>query len=314
MNLTKFLQLAFQKHNNLYQYHLNGLFEIKWEDKINIICSKHGMFEQIVSNHLRGGGCKICGKNKAGEKKRLKKEEFIKKANNIYNNKYDYSLVEFKYNNDKVKIICPAHGEFKQYVTHHIGKSKLGCPKCSYDVRSKDKRLTPNEFLSKLDEIIIKNYQYDLSDYKNMLSYIDITCKIHNTKYKQLAQSFIKGNLGCPSCNTTSLGELKIKNFLEKNEINYISQYKFEDCMNKRLLSFDFYIPDYNLCIEFDGVQHYKKSTRDTKNENLKIRKIRDDIKNYYCKCNNIKLLRIPYWDSKNIEIILQKFFNNLEK
>lgn len=309
MTIEKFNKLAFKTHKGIYKYHLNNLNELKWSDKILITCNIHGDFTQIISNHLRGAGCSSCGRIKQGLNKRLTKEEFIKKSNKVHNNKYNYELVDFKYNDDKVKIICPKHGIFEQYVTHHFGKRKLGCPKCSYNKRSEDRRLTEEEFLSKLDDVIIENYSYDLRNYKNMLSKIDITCKIHNISYKQTVQSFIKGNLGCKKCNTTSLGELKIKKFLESNNINFIQQHKFKDCKNKRPLPFDFYIPEYNAVIEFDGMQHYRKSTRDTKNENLKIRQIRDNIKNKYCKNNQIPLLRIPYWESQNVENILQKFF-----
>ena len=70
-------------------------------------------------------------------------------------------------------------------------------------------------------------------------------------------------------------------------------------------MPFDFYLPDYNLLIEFDGIQHYEIRGHFGGYDGFVDTKIRDTIKNIYCKDNNIDLLRIPYWDYKNIENIL---------
>lgn len=67
----------------------------------------------------------------------MTKEEFIIKANLIHGNRYNYSLVVYKNNKTKVKIICPIHGVFEQYPCNHINK-KTGCSKCSYENRILD--------------------------------------------------------------------------------------------------------------------------------------------------------------------------------
>ena len=72
-------------------------------------------------------------------------------------------------------------------------------------------------------------------------------------------------------------------------------------------MPFDFYLPAYNLCIEFDGEQHFKSIKHFGGEKRLSIQKIKDNIKTEYCKNNNIKLLRIPYYDFNNIEKILEK-------
>lgn len=92
-----------------------------------------------------------------------------------------------------------------------------------------------------------------------------------------------------------SKGEYKIIQLLQSLNITFETQKSFKDCINPntgRLLFFDFYLPDYNILIEYDGAQHYKDGW-----ESVDVIKYRDEIKNQYCKKNDIKLIRIPYYD-----------------
>ena len=98
-----------------------------------------------------------------------------------------------------------------------------------------------------------------------------------------------------------SQGESKIKNILLQNDIIYESQKTFEDCRfpdTNMLARFDFYLPEYNVLIEYDGQQHYNytNSGWNTEENFLKTQN-RDKYKNEWCKNNNIKLIRIPYTD-----------------
>jgi len=92
--------------------------------KVKIICPIHGIFEQTSNNHLCGRGCRKC----VSEKQRKTLKQFIIESNNIHNNKYDYSLVEYKNAKTKVKIICHEHGVFRQRPHDHL--KGHGCPKC----------------------------------------------------------------------------------------------------------------------------------------------------------------------------------------
>lgn len=107
----------------------------------------------------------------------------------------------------------------------------------------------------------------------------------------------------CPECSISSIGEEKIKNILQELNIDYISQYRFNDCKDVKTLPFDFYLPDYNTLIEYDGLGHYKAnpygSWRTT--EIVEKTKKHDKMKNDYCIANNIKLIRIPYFDYNKI-------------
>ena len=78
-------------------------------------------------------------------------------------------------------------------------------------------------------------------------------------------------------------------------------------CRDVRLLPFDFYLPEHNTCIEFDGEFHFKSWSK-SKNSIRKYEdtKRRDKIKTEYCIKNSIRLIRIPYWESENIPTIME--------
>jgi len=114
---------------------------------------------------------------------------------------------------------------------------------------------------------------------------------------------------GCPVCKS-SKGELKIISYFNKIKINFIPEKTFPNCTNIIELPFDFYIPDVNLCIEYDGILHFVDKFNNP--EEFNLTKKRDKIKNKYCRDNGIDLLRIPYWEFDNIEQILEKTLSEM--
>lgn len=136
---------------------------------------------------------------------------------------------------------------------------------------------------------------------KHLINIIDnhtnvkIICHKHGA-FDQTPTNHFKGE-DCPNCKIKSKGEIKIKNILDNLKIDYIQQKKFKDCRNILLLPFDFYLPKYNILIEFDGRQHYNINTKYYSPQMT----INDNIKNDYCIINNILLLRIKF-DDKKIE------------
>ena len=113
---------------------------------------------------------------------------------------------------------------------------------------------------------------------------------------------------GCPVCND-SIGEKEITQYLLSNNIEFIPQYTFDGCKNKKKLPFDFYLPAYNICIEYDGLQHFKPVDHFGGEEGFKQRQYNDSIKNQFCRLNDIQLIRIKY--DQDIETELDNFFNN---
>lgn len=125
-----------------------------------------------------------------------------------------------------------------------------------------------------------------------------------------LKESLISGHTTSCGCHNVSKGEEKIEIWLNDRNIEYIVEKIFKDCINpktKQKLRFDFYLPKYNCCIEYDGKQHFCACGGWSTEEHLKETQYRDNIKNQYCKNNDIKLIRIPYTEYDNIESILDR-------
>lgn len=109
----------------------------------------------------------------------------------------------------------------------------------------------------------------------------------------------VSGHTQSCGCDRESKGEKWIKEFLDNLNIKYISQKRFPDCKNIRTLPFDFYLPDYNMCIEFDGSQHYRPIEYWGGEEQFKYRQHNDDIKNTYCINKGIDIIHISYKTKK---------------
>ena len=124
----------------------------------------------------------------------------------------------------------------------------------------------------------------------------------------------ILNGFGCPQCNE-SKGERQVRQWLEQHGIVYEFQKPFVECSDIKCLPFDFYLPQYNTCIEYDGEQHFRPVDFGGEGEIIALQKFKivqkhDVIKNKYCENNNIPLLRIPYF--KNTEEELNNFFIHL--
>ena len=121
-------------------------------------------------------------------------------------------------------------------------------------------------------------------------------------------------NEWCPICNE-SLGERMIAEYLKQNNILFEREKKFDGCKGKRrILSFDFYLLEQNILIEFDGRQHCVpvnfRGCSDEQAQKTHFKLIQNDkLKNKYCIDNNIQLIRIPH-TIKNVE----EHLNNILK
>lgn len=208
-------------------------------------------------------------------------------------------------NNTPVKIVCKNHGVFTQTPRTHIFR-KSGCTKCS--------RASKDEIVNRSNEIHNRKYTYPnfTYDYSNTVSDVmAIECPIHG-EFLQRIKTHLTG-VGCPYCRE-SKGEKFIEGILVKNKlirgVDYFRQYKFEDCKNKKQLPFDFYLPKYKICIEYDGDQHKRVIDFFGGFEQYEIRKSNDEIKNRYCIENGINLLRFSGNDYSSIENDINSIFN----
>jgi very-short-patch-repair endonuclease len=301
-----FIKKAKKVHGDKYDY---SLVEYKTIfDKIKIICQTHGVFEQTPQNHLRNGGCYKCGNLKKSKTLNLTTKDFIKKAKKVHGDKYDYSLVEYNKSKTKIKIKCLEHGIFEQTPSSHL--QGVGCPKCGWSRAAKVRALNKEDFIEKAKKTHDNKYDYSLVEYKNNSTKIKIICPDHGI-FEQTPNGHtnISSKNGCPTCRA-SKGEKDIYRYLLNNNVEFEREKKFKDCKHKQKLPFDFYIPKYNMCIEYDGEQHFKPIEFLGGEEGLKQRQQNDKIKTNFCRSNNIKLLRIPYWKKNKISLILSEALN----
>jgi len=291
LTTEEFIEKSKRIHGNKYDY---SLVEYKNNHtKVKIICSEHGIFEQTPKKHFTGQNCPNCSINKKSNS-----INFIKKSKDIHGDKYNYSLVVYMNAKSKVHIICPIHGVFSQKPNDHL--SGFGCKKCGTDKTNKKLLSNKNEFINKSKKIHGDKYDYSLVNYINAKTKVKILCSKHGI-FEQTPQIHLRG-CGCPICKE-SKGEKGIRNLLNEKNIKFEYQKKFSECKYVNSLNFDFYLPEYNICIEFDGEQHFKLVERWGGKNGLKKRQIRDSIKNEYCKNNNIRLIRIRY--DENTEDVL---------
>jgi hypothetical protein len=241
---------------------------------------------------------------------KLTQEQFINKANIKHNNYYDYSLVNYINANTKVKIICPKHGEFEQQPNNHLFGQR--CIKCMGDNVRSARKFTKEQWVEKFREIHGDRYDYSLvkvgegagSGFK-----VIIICSKHG-EFLQTPNAHLHMSNNCPYCNI-SKGEDEVEKYLIKNDIEYIREHKFDKCFNPKTnkkLPFDFFIPKYNLVIEYQGEQHYKKMGNyfESRGGGLKGRKYRDKIKKEFCYQEKINYIAISYKEFNNINTILK--------
>ena len=297
MGKDEFIKKSIIAHKGIYSYEYVDY--INCETKVKIKCELHGCFYQRPYCHLNGEGCKHCGIEKGSKKRFLTLEEFINRSIIIHGNKYVYEKTKYYGNNEKVKIICKIHGEFEQIPSNHLQGN--GCPKCQKRI------LGTSEFIKESIMIHGDRYDYSIVDFTFSKKKIKIICKYHGL-FEQIAIKHLCGQ-GCPKCNMNH-GERSVENFLSKNNFSHDCQKYLEGCIHVNKLYFDFYLPDHNICIEYDGEQHFKSVEFFGGEEVFKLTKIRDEIKNEYCRIHGIRLIRIRYdediesrlyWELRNI-------------
>jgi len=139
-------------------------------------------------------------------------------------------------------------------------------------------------------------YKNSKTTYKNNYTKLCIICNIHG-EYFQTSKGHLNNKNGCPICKLP-YGEREILKYLNFNKIKFTHNKKFEECYYKNKLPFDFYLPDYNICIEFDGIQHFEPVKYFGGEKTFEKQIIKDSIKTNFCFNNKINLLRIKYNDN----------------
>jgi len=287
-NKEIFIANAREIHGDKYDYSKVNYVDSK--TKVCIICHEHGEFWQTPNKHLQGQGCPECGK--LINKKCFTTKDFIKRAKKIYGDRYDYSKVEYKKAIEKVCIICPEHGEF--WITPHNHLEGKKCVHCAIIERSNKKRNKQEDVIKKAKEIHNDKYDYSKVEYHKMHDKVCIICPEHGEFWQSMA-NHINGK-GCPKCKEP-LMEMEIEKRLDNESIKYEKQKTFKWLKFKKHLYLDFFLPDYNIAIECQGLQHFKPIKYFGGEEKFKVYLERDKIKKDLCEHNGIKV--IFYTDEK---------------
>ncbi len=152
-SIEEFIANAWRKHGNRYNYsfvdYKNALTKVK------IVCSKHGIFEQLPSSHLQGYGCNQCGNVLISSKLAKSTEKFIEESRKVHGEMYSYDLVEYITARLKVKIVCSKHGIFEQQPASHL--QGCGCPKCYKETTSSKAEIELQQLVTQYHSDIIEN-------------------------------------------------------------------------------------------------------------------------------------------------------------
>ena len=294
--------LFIKKNNKDYKYE-SGEYISTNAKSILLRCNKCARTWYSAWSYIRYKGKKATNENSFGNKH----ADILPEWDYDKNKESPYSYLE--YSHKSVWWICSKcnHNWYAIIGSRTRGE---GCPACAGKATTPENNLIAN-FPWVLDEWDFnKNSESPYSYMPYSIKKVWWIClRCGHSWISPIASRTFSGN-GCPHCSL-SRGAKAVKKFLIKNNIKFIPEHKFPDCINIRQLPFDFYLPDYNLCIEYDGEFHYDlplsfrfKDKEKRRLEVIEVQK-RDAIKTKYCENNNINLLRIPYWELKNIDNIL---------
>ena len=302
-------------HNNQYDYSkvdYNNSYT-----KVNVICKDHGLFSVRPKDHLKSGvyhngsllcsGCPKCGDVKGGISRTKSTEYFLDKAEKSHSDKFDYSKVDYKHIHKNIKLTCKKHDLEFEVTPGNFTSNIYNCPECFKEINS-ELLYTKEEFIEQCKLAHNNLYDYSEIEYSGVGKLVNnIRCVKHGL-FNQIGYSHKRG-YGCPHC-CSSKGELAVKSYLEQNNINFIQQKSFPGCVHKSLLKFDFYLPDHNVAIEFQGRQHFEEISYFGGEESFKEIVLKDEIKSTYCKTNYIELICLS--DISEIESELSKFTDEI--
>ena len=279
------------------------IFRVKYKNnkirlKVRFICGVCGTYnEAFFDNVKKGKACSGCGRKKAILNSRKKysiefiEEELLKRNFKWINKEY------YKDASSGLKTECMVCGHISiANATNRINENR-GCAKCLGLIKK-----SINEVREEIEILGKGEYELLSTKYVKAERLLDVMHKTCGYKYKVSRSNFRKGRR-CPSCNI-SKGEQKISDFMISQNIIFEREKEFPGLVgiNGGNLRYDFFIPEKNILIEYDGELHYMETT---KGNNLIRQQEHDKRKDEYAKRYGWKLIRIPYWEFDNIEKIL---------
>lgn len=262
-------------------------------------CPKHNTRELIKDYWFklkrRNNICKYCvGKERTDE-------EYKALVTQLHPN--IMVLDKYKKYDERVKCRClVCNTEWEVRAGSLIAKRLRGCPTCgrksARDSRSKSKEQFIEDLKKVNDKLVVEG------EYVNTHTLIDVRCTIHNVVFSRMPCNLLNKTATCPMCAKGNWKTEKlVGNVLKELNITAQPQHKFPGCKGQRKhLLFDYYLPDYNVAIEYDGEQHYYPIDYFGGEKGFKRRKEYDKIKTNYCLENDIRLIRVPYYKKDNLK------------
>jgi hypothetical protein len=297
------------KFGNLYEVDENSL--TKATSSIRLKCRTHGWFEGILNNLINSSGCPSCSyiKTAAIRNKQLKlsKNEIINRFVDLHGDAYSYSETDPDGIGSTVKIHCAKHGYFEQVVSVHLqGK---GCPECGREKRRVSQFLQQSEIYTRLKELHGNLFIYPPNVGLDLREAAPIICREHGIFYQPL-RIHLNGS-GCSECSQ-SLGARRVSHWLTEHEIYYELEAPIPAGKKGLPLRADFFLPEHNMYIEYDGEQHFKPIAFFGMDEKTSIsvfneQKERDLAKENWILGKGFELLRIRF--DQNVEHQLEKYF-----
>ncbi|MDR0599871.1 MAG: hypothetical protein LBG84_07320 [Treponema sp.] len=199
----RFLAAAREMHGDKYDYSKVGDITSQ-NQKITIVCPRHGEFAQRVAVHLKGSGCLPCGNEKKSRDHTMPFSEFLRRARKVHGDKYQYVESSYTFFSKPITIICPVHGEFKQTGQKHAWTGH-GCPQCGKLSNISHRTKPFADFVKKARKIHGDKYRYVESTYIKNHANLTIICPIHG-EFRQTGNSHLGGH-GCVKCGYEVVGK-----------------------------------------------------------------------------------------------------------
>lgn len=222
--IEQFIEKSKIVHRDTYDY---SLVEYNTTNtKVQIICQIHGIFEQTPKLHYKTG-CPKCGNKRGGQTYKITTEVFLKRAKNVHGDTYDYSKSIYTNSEEKVVIICKAHGEFNQLPNRHL--EGMGCRKCAFIKNAINRTKTVDSFIEEANYKHNNFYNYHKSVYDGRCKKVTIICPIHGD-FEQSPSNHISGQ-GCPTCGKEDTGFRK-SDYIKKAKERICTFYTIK-CFNE---------------------------------------------------------------------------------
>ena len=271
-------------------------------------------YQRIVNCRERGSGkdaCDECRNKKSGESRRKPFSEIVQAFSDR-----GYVLLTEKHeieslNTHLLRYLCPVHGE-KTVTWNSFYTKHAGCDECAMETI---KIALKQHAWDRIVEAFQSSEYILLSSFEEYTNSKDNCLRCLCEKHGEFNVSWANYQryCGCPICNC-SMGERSIISYLDENRIEYERPKKFDELLGLGggKLSYDFYLPKYNMLIEYQGKQHespghFYSASEDEMRQNFAKQQEHDIRKRNYATQNNYKLLEIWYYDFYKIHDILNK-------